>query len=121
MALSQHQRLFARLLGQLLTHAYASGYELTLGEAYRPQVMQDLYYEQGKTQTRTSRHTQRLAIDLNLFQDGKYRTASADYAPLGHFWTSLHPACVWGGDWQTFRDGNHFELDPRRLSVQEGA
>ena len=35
MNLSQRQRLFVKLLPRLIDFAYAQGYELTLGDAYR--------------------------------------------------------------------------------------
>ena len=48
---------------------------------------------------------QRLAIDLNLFRDGKYLTLTSDHAPLGAYWQRL--GGTWGGD---FNDGNHYSL-----------
>lgn len=111
MSLSETQQQFAQYVAMLLMYIVEEGYACTLGEAYRPQEMQQLYYDQGKTQTLDSMHTRRLAIDLNLFKDGVYLTDSADYAFLGEFWCSLHPCCEWGGNWTTLSDGNHFELN----------
>ena len=43
LTLGQKQRLFAKLVAQLIQHAYAQGYELTLGDAYRdPRVHGDV-------------------------------------------------------------------------------
>jgi hypothetical protein len=47
-----------------------------------------------------------LAIDLNLFIDGKYQEGTKSYAPLGDFWKDM--GGIWGGDWGW--DGNHFEF-----------
>lgn len=109
MTLSEKQRLFTKLLGQLITWAYQQGYELTLGDAYRsPQ--QAAFNASAGTGIAKSLHTQRLAIDLNLFVNGVYQTDSHAYKPLGDFWKALNTDCCWGGDFQTRADGNHFSI-----------
>lgn len=112
MTLGEKQRLFVRLIAQLIEYAYQEGYELTFGEAVRTKEQQALYVKQGKSSTMNSRHLQRLAVDFNLFRDGRYLTASSRYQFLGEFWEGLHPDCVWGGRWARPVDGNHFELKP---------
>jgi hypothetical protein len=108
MTLGEKQRLFTRLVGMLIEFAYANGYELTFGDAYRSP-------EQAKQNAATGKgivnslHCERLAIDLNLFRHGKYLTDSADYKPLGEFWESLGADCAWGGRF-TRPDGNHFSI-----------
>jgi hypothetical protein len=52
-------------------------------------------------------HTKRLAIDFNVFKDGKYLTKSEDLRELGEYWKSLNPKNAWGGDFKN-ADGNHF-------------
>ena len=47
-------------------------------------------------------HRSRLAIDLNLFRDGKYLTSSEDHRVLGEWWESV------GGMWGGSEDGNHY-------------
>jgi len=52
--------------------------------------------KRGKTKTLYSKHTKKLAIDLNLFKDGRYITNKEKYRPLGEFWEK----CLdgrWGG------------------------
>ena len=56
-----------------------------------------------------SLHLVSLAIDLNLFQSGKWLQMSSDHRPLGEFWKSLHPLCRWGGDF-TKPDGGHYSI-----------
>jgi hypothetical protein len=51
-------------------------------------------------------HKSRLAVDLNVFRDGKYLTTGEQYADLGEFWESIGGA--WGG---RFNDGNHFSFE----------
>lgn len=109
MTLGQKQRLFAKLVAQLIQHAYAQGYELTLGDAYRdPRVHGDVGVKKSYSSA-NSVHKQRLAIDLNLFKDGQYLTTTEAHKPLGQFWKSLHPLCHWGGDFST-PDGNHYSM-----------
>lgn len=108
MTLRQKQSLFAHLAAKLILHAYRVGYEVTLGDAYRSP-------EEAARQTRAGRgiakslHTSRLAIDLNLFKDGRYLTSSEAHRPLGEWWERQHPLCRWGGRF-TRPDGNHYSL-----------
>lgn len=109
MTLGQKQRLFTKLVAQLIQYAYAQGYELTLGDAYRdPRVHGDVGVKKSYSSA-NSVHKQRLAIDLNLFKDGQYLTTTEAHKPLGQFWKSLHPDCRWGGDFST-PDGNHYSM-----------
>lgn len=110
MSLLEKQKVFTRLLAKLIEHAYSLGYQITLGEAWRPQSTADYYAKIGKG-IRNSLHTQRLAVDLNLFKGNKYFTHSKDYKQLGEYWESLSTEeykCCWGG---RFRDGNHFSIE----------
>jgi hypothetical protein len=104
--LGQKQREFAENVGRLIGWCYASGYEITFGEAYRTPE-QALRNVQTGVGIANSLHTKRLAVDLMLFIDGVWQTDSAAYAPLGKYWKSLHPDNAWGGDFSK-PDGNHF-------------
>ena len=108
MTLGEKQRLFVSLVAKLITWAYANGYEFTFGDAYRSPEEAILNAASGKG-IKNSNHPRRLAIDLNLFINGQYRTSSEDYRPLGEYWMKLHPLCCWGGDFSK-PDGNHFSL-----------
>src|SRR6056297_3448184 len=94
--LSDQQKQFARMVPRLLDKAHELGFEVTLGDAYR-----DPRCPYG---SKSSRHKSRLAIDLNLFRDGVYLTATEDHAPLGLWWEEQ--GGIWGG---RFDDGNHYE------------
>jgi hypothetical protein len=78
----------------LIMFAFIKGYHVTLGDAAR---IDNKGHRDG------SFHYKRLAIDLNLFKDGKYLTETKDHEPLGKFWKFL--GGTWGGDWE---DGNHY-------------
>ena len=110
MTLREKQSVFSVLVAKLMLEADRRGYEITLGEAWRPPEMAELYAKQGKG-IKNSLHTQRLAIDLNLFKDGVYLGRSEAYRPLGEWWEaqSLKDRydCCWGG---RFGDGNHFSI-----------
>jgi len=83
------------MLARLIDFADGHGYELTGG---------DLYATSGHMAQ--SNHYIRLAIDLNLFKDGKYLTSTEAHRPLGEYWESIGGA--WGG---RFQDGNHYSLE----------
>lgn len=104
--LGQKQRRFTRLVGLLIEYAYANGYELTFGEAYRTPEQAALNAKTGKG-IANSLHIDRLAVDFNLFRNGKWLNSSEDHKPLGEYWESLAPDCVWGG---RFGDGNHYSI-----------
>lgn len=79
-----------------------------MGEVKRPQEMQEIYLQHGKTKTINSKHLIQLAGDVNLFIDGSYITDREPYGPLAEYWKSLHPDNVAGYDWEW--DANHFEM-----------
>ena len=106
--LGEKQRLFASLVPRLIDHALECGYEVTLGDAYRdPRVFGKVGVQMGYGK-RYSLHKHRLAIDLNLFLDGRYLDRTEDHKFLGEYWEGLHPSCAWGG---RFNDGNHYSLE----------
>lgn len=107
MTLSQQQRLFVQLIGKLIAYAYENGFELTWGEAWRTPEQAKIYARQGKG-IANSLHTDRLAIDFNLFIKGVYQTNGDAHKPLGEWWEKQHPLCRWGG---RFRDGNHYSME----------
>lgn len=95
MTLRQKQSIFAKKVALLILFAYEQGYEITLGDAYR-----DPRCDYG---SEVSFHKKRLAIDLNLFRDGRYLSSTESHRPTGEFWESL--GGTWGG---RFEDGNHY-------------
>ncbi|MGL4250154.1 MAG: M15 family metallopeptidase [Aeromonas sp.] len=106
--LGQKQRRFTRMLAELITFAYANGYELTVGDAYRdPRLHGDMGVKKGYGHA-SSNHKQRLAIDFNLFRDGKFLTGTEDHRPLGEFWESIGGS--WGGRFKS-PDGNHYSIE----------
>jgi len=108
MTLGQKQRLFTALIAKLIEYAYAHGYELTFGDAFRdPRVHGQMGVKVGYSHA-SSNHKQRLAVDFNLFRDGVFLSNTEDHKTLGEYWESLDPLCRWGG---RFNDGNHYSIE----------
>lgn len=117
MSLNEAQWKFSKDVALLVLYLYQQGYTVSYGEAKRPQEMQEIYLKSGKTKTRSSRHLISLAIDLNLFKDGKYLPDTKDYKLAAEFWVSLDPNNVAGYYWGW--DGNHFERTPPTTSPRK--
>ena len=106
MTLGQKQRLFTRMVAQLIEYAYANGYELTFGDAYRdPRLHGDVGVKKSYSSA-NSLHKSRLSVDFNLFKNGQYLTTTEAHRPLGEYWESI--GGTWGG---RFNDGNHYSLE----------
>lgn len=88
------------------------GYQVTLGEAFRPEWVAAIYAQQHKGILH-SNHTERLAIDLNLFDSSGNLLpyTGPAYATLGAWWKGQSDQGVifcWGGDWG---DSDHFSFE----------
>ena len=106
MTLRQKQSLFVRLVARLIQRAESEGYELTFGEAWRSKE-EAARLAKAKKGLAKSLHTERLAIDLNLFLAGEWLKTTEAHRPLGEWWEQQHELCRWGG---RFHDGNHYSL-----------
>lgn len=132
--LSRKQQRFTRLIAQLIGEANVRGYALTFGEAYRSDEQAEINALGGATRwslvltlrtmfpalaekilnngkaggIRNSLHQKRLAVDFNVFKDGKLLTDGSQFEDLGVYWEGLAPDCRWGG---RFKDGGHFSLE----------
>ncbi len=104
--LGQKQRRLTAMLVSLLNHAHELGFEVTLGDAFRdPRAFGLIGEVKGYGHARSA-HKSRLAIDLNLFKDGKYLSSTEDHQQLGEYWESI--GGTWGG---RFKDGNHYSIE----------
>ena len=97
MTLRQKQSKFVVMIALLITKATALGFEMSFGDAYR-----SVSVPYGHP---NSLHRARLALDLNLYRDGRYLTKTEDHLLLGEYWESIGGS--WGG---RFGDGNHYSL-----------
>jgi D-alanyl-D-alanine carboxypeptidase len=105
-SLRQKQSRFAQMAARLILKALELGYEVTLGDAFRDaRVFGPIGVRMGYGESRSA-HKQRLALDINLFKDGRYLEGTEAHRPLGEIWESMGGA--WGG---RFNDGNHYSLE----------
>ena len=111
MSLSAKQRIFTRNIGCLIEYAYHIDMELTFGHAWRSIEEQKRLKAEGKSMTLKSKHLDRLAVDFNFFINGKLTYDKHKIAVLGEYWESLHPDNRWGGNFKSFIDTPHFEMN----------
>lgn len=75
-------------------------------------------FAKGLSKTMKSRHIVGLAVDFApLLSDGSITWKWPAFKPVADAFKKaskeLNIPVVWGGDWKTFRDGPHVELDRR--------
>lgn len=110
MTLREKQSIFVNLVAELIFEAQKMGYALTFGETFRCPEEALRLAKLGKG-IKNSLHTQRLAIDLNLFKNGKFMSNTEDHKLLGEWWEAQSFGdikCTWGG---RFNDGNHYSIE----------
>lgn len=103
MTTRQKQSLLVRLFAQLVLYAETQGYEMAIG--YWTRSSEENARVGGHPQ---SLHLWKLAVDVDLFRNGRYLSSTESHRQLGEFWESLHPLCRWGGKWG---DGNHYSIE----------
>jgi hypothetical protein len=108
MTLREHQEAFARDVADLLKHIFDSGYTCTLGETVR---LKECPHCKGKLAKPLSLHPDRLAIDINLFKDGKWLQNTSAHRHFGEYWKTLSSYNEWGGEGDR-NDGNHYSRSP---------
>lgn len=73
----------------------------------------------GASRTLKSRHLTGHAVDVVALIAGQPRWDWPLYAKIAAAFKKAAKEkgtpIVWGGDWRTFKDGPHFELDPRHF------
>ena len=108
MSLIKHQQEFLLDVCKLVQYATEQGFVVTGGELWRSPEQQKIYVQTGRSKTMKSKHLNRVAIDLNIFKDGKIASFK-DAEILGNYWESLNPLNRWGGRFRTLVDQPHFE------------
>ena len=89
--------------------------DFSITEGLRTKERQQELFSAGKSQTMNSRHLTGKAVDIAVIKDGtvtwdfKYYQLVADH--IKGVATKLGIPLVWGGDWVSFKDGPHFELN----------
>lgn len=89
--------------------------DFTVLEGLRSPERQQTLVASGASQTLNSRHITGHAVDLGAWVDNQVDWSWPLYAKIANAMKAaaneLGVAIVWGGDWKTFKDGPHFELD----------
>jgi hypothetical protein len=91
-----------RLIANLIIFAKEQGYELTFGDAYRDERA-TFPYSHDK-----SLHKKRLAVDFNVFRNGRLLRDGNSFIELGEFWENM--GGTWGGRFKN-SDGCHFSIE----------
>lgn len=88
--------------------------DFSITEGVRSRERQKELFDAGKSQTMNSRHLSGKAVDIAVIKDGtvtwdmKYYQLVADH--IKNTAKEMKIDIVWGGDWNSFKDGPHFEL-----------
>jgi hypothetical protein len=113
----EKQARFARTISGFIPKAFDMGYLLNFGEAWRPEILAQMYKKLGKGIT-NSLHWSRLAIDLNayvkvngiwVYLDASEKWHIPHLEKLGELWKSLDKDAAWGGDFSK-KDQNHYSF-----------
>lgn len=108
MTLGQKQEMFARAVPLLILYAQYHGYELRLGDLFRDPRSHGGFGEKSPYGNSRSCHKLKLAIDINLVQDGIYlegKPALVAHNFLHDFWDML------GGSARIDNDLNHYSFE----------
>ena len=93
--------------------AKAGGF--VVAEGLRTKARQAQLVKAGASRTMNSRHITGHAIDVAALVNGEVRWDWPLYAAIAvrvkAAAKDLGVPIIWGGDWKSFRDGPHFELD----------
>ena len=88
--------------------------DFSISEGLRSKERQKELFDAGKSQTMNSRHITGHAVDIAVLVDGKVTWDFSKYQLVADHIKKvakeLKIDIVWGGDWQSFKDGPHFEL-----------
>ena len=88
--------------------------DFTILEGVRTVARQQQLVASGASQTMNSRHITGHAVDLGAILDGELRWDWPLYYQLADAMkaaaSELGIPIEWGGDWQSFPDGPHFQL-----------
>jgi len=111
MKLSEQRCQFTKNLAKLITFINFNlpGYSAAIDSAKRTILEQTMLVQSGASKTMNSAHLEGLAADVLLYIDGVYQRQTESYKILGDYWKEIDSNNVWGGDFEGFPDGNHFE------------
>jgi len=92
-----------------------SPYDFVLTEGLRTVERQKFLVKTGKSTTMNSKHIKGKAFDIAILVNGKitweykyYKAFADEFKKMAKF---LNFNVTWGGDWKTFIDAPHFQLN----------
>src|SRR3990167_5914915 len=95
--------------------------DFTVNEGLRSLAQQKLNVKRGVFKTLRSKHLTGHAVDLVPLVNGKKTFAWPPYFILAPFIKEAARLegvkVTWGGDWRSFKDGPHWELDPKKYPM----
>lgn len=117
-----HQRSLAHLdtvhpdLKRVMLEAIENApFDFGITEGLRTKERQQQLFNEGKSQTLNSKHLTGNAVDIVIFIDNKVTWDLKYYKVLSEHIKAVAKLndvpIVWGGDWKSFVDAVHFELD----------
>lgn len=115
-----HPRLVA-IVRRAATMLDDDGLGFIVTEGLRTVERQRQLVKAGASRTMNSKHLTGHAVDIAATVNGEVRWDWPCYITLARHMKlaagDLGIVMVWGGDWRSFRDGPHFEIDPKRYPV----
>ena len=88
--------------------------DFSITEGLRTKERQKELFSAGKSQTMNSRHLTGKAVDIAVIKEGTVTWDFKEYQLVADHIKKVAKELgidiVWGGDWQSFKDGPHFEL-----------
>ena len=92
-----------------------SPYDFGITEGIRTLKRKKELFAEGKTKTLKSYHLVGKAVDIKIYVNGKitwdfkyYKEVSDHIKEVAR---KLGYVITWGGDWKTFKDGPHFQIE----------
>lgn len=106
-----------KLVAVVRLAATISEIDFIVTEGVRALERQKELYAKGASTTMNSKHLTGHAVDLAALIGNEVRWDWPLYGKLAAAMkqaaAELGVTITWGGDWVTFKDGPHFEIDPR--------
>lgn len=89
--------------------------DFSVSEGLRTVERQKELVAQKKSQTMKSRHIVGEAVDICVLVDGKANWDFENYRKVADVFKEcakeLNTKITWGGDWTSFKDGPHFQIE----------
>ena len=89
--------------------------DFSISEGLRTVERQKELVAQKKSQTMKSRHIVGEAVDICVLVDGKVNWDFENYRKVADVFKEcakeLDVKITWGGDWTSFKDGPHFQIE----------